>query len=49
LSQQRYEVSRKSFNIVFASGTRFDLLCDKVRDVLREVAVFGSEERKLRD
>ena len=49
LSQQADEVSRESFNVVFDRRARLDLLCDKLRDALREIAVFGSEEGKLGD
>jgi hypothetical protein len=49
VGQQGYKLSREAFDIFFSCRTWFDLLCHKLRDALREIAVFGSKEGKLRN
>src|SRR5262249_55486785 len=46
-SQKLNEISREVFNVVFVGSARLDLLCDKLRYALREIAVLFSEKRKL--
>ena len=49
LGQQADEVSGEPFYVLFIRSAWFDLLFDKLRDTLREIAMFGSEEGKLGD